>query len=87
MKVSMLRAKSFCIVHVGLALAVCAGPAWAQEQKSKPARYTVTDLGTLDGGTYSEPYSITQIGLISGTASPGIPIFEYSRLSMTCCAA
>jgi probable HAF family extracellular repeat protein len=70
MKVSTLRAKSFCIVHVGLALAVCAGPGWAQEQKSKPARYTVTDLGTLDGGTYSEPYSITQIGLISGTASP-----------------
>jgi probable HAF family extracellular repeat protein len=70
MKVSMLRAKSFCIVHLGLALAVCAGTGWTQEQKSKPARYTVTDLGTLDGGTYSEPYSITQIGLISGTASP-----------------
>jgi probable HAF family extracellular repeat protein len=65
----MLRAKSFCIVHIGLALAVCGGPGWAQEQKSKPARYTVTDLGTLDGGTYSEPYFITHIGLVSGTAS------------------
>lgn len=31
-------------------------------------RYTVTDLGTL-GGTYSEPYVITNNGLISGTTT------------------
>ncbi len=69
MKLSTLRAKSTCIVSVGLAFAACAGSAWAQEKKSEPLHYTVTDLGTLDGGTYSEPYFITHIGLVSGTAS------------------
>jgi probable HAF family extracellular repeat protein len=67
MNITSLSTKSFCIVHVGLALAVCAGSAWAQENNS--GHYTVTDLGTLDGGTFSEPYFITPIGLVSGTAS------------------
>lgn len=70
MKSTTLRAKSTRIVRVGLALAACAGSAWAQEKKSEPLHYKVTDLGTLDGGTYSEPYFITHIGLVSGTASP-----------------
>lgn len=69
MKSTMLRPQSICIACVGLALAACAGSAWAQEKKSASPHYTVTDLGTLDGGTYSEPYFITHIGLVSGTAS------------------
>ena len=40
-----------------------------QEQKREPARYTVTDLGTLDGGTFSQPFSINRYGLVSGSSS------------------
>ena len=68
MKVSMLRAKSFCIVHLGLALAFCAGTGWAQEQKSKPARYTVTDLGP-SATVFSEASDVTNNGLASGVAT------------------
>jgi probable HAF family extracellular repeat protein len=40
-----------------------------QEQKRTPARYTITDLGTLDGGTFSQPFSINRYGLVSGSSS------------------
>jgi hypothetical protein len=36
---------------------------------AQPLRYTVTDLGTLPGGTYSQPFAITNNGLVGGTAS------------------
>src|ERR1039457_2695599 len=39
------------------------------EQKPKPARYTVTDLGTLEGGTFSQPFFVNKYGLVSGSAS------------------
>jgi probable HAF family extracellular repeat protein len=41
----------------------------AQEQKPEPARYTITDLGTLDGGAFSQPFFINRYGLVSGSAS------------------
>jgi probable HAF family extracellular repeat protein len=41
----------------------------AQEQTSEPARYTITDLGTLDGGTFSQPFFINRYGLVSGSSS------------------
>ena len=41
----------------------------AQAQKPKPARYTVTDLGTLEGGTFSQPFFVNKYGLVSGSAS------------------
>lgn len=59
---------------MGLALAVFAGPVWAQEQSaaqqdnSTPAHYTVTDLGTL-GGPYSESFFLNNSGAIGGVAS------------------
>jgi probable HAF family extracellular repeat protein len=40
-----------------------------QEQKPGPARYTITDLGTLEGGTFSQPFSINRYGLVSGSSS------------------
>jgi probable HAF family extracellular repeat protein len=40
-----------------------------QEQKPELARYTVSDLGTLEGGTFSQPFFINKYGLVSGSAS------------------
>jgi len=41
----------------------------AREQKSEPARYTITDLGTLEGGTFSQSFSINRYGLVSGSSN------------------
>ena len=56
-----------------LAIPVCVV---AQGEKQQPAEhvqhYTVTDLGTLEGGTFSQPFFINRYGLVSGSASlPG----------------
>jgi probable HAF family extracellular repeat protein len=71
MKPSLLI-KSFQIVCIGLALAVCAGSGWSQEatgtQQEELQRYTVTDLGAL-GGTYSYAYSINSLGVVAGGAA------------------
>lgn len=55
----------------GTALLVMAMPAQmiAQEEKPEHARYIVTDLGTLHGGTFSEAFVVTGNGLVSGTAN------------------
>jgi probable HAF family extracellular repeat protein len=74
MKLSSCNSRSFRIGRLGLTCIVIAGSVWAQGQStsSTPSTggglYTVTDLGTL-GGTYSQPYVITNNRLISGTAS------------------
>jgi len=57
-----------------VALSVCAPMAMptqvaAREQKSEPARYTITDLGTLEGGTFSQSFSINRYGLVSGSSN------------------
>ena len=57
-----------------VALSVCAPMAMptqvaAREQKSEPARYTITDLGTLEGGTFSQSFSINKYGLVSGSSN------------------
>jgi probable HAF family extracellular repeat protein len=40
-----------------------------QGQKPEPTRYIVTDLGTLEGGTFSQPFFINRYGLVSGSSS------------------
>ena len=40
------------------------------QQRTLPAvQYTITDLGTLDGGTFSQPFFIDRYGLVSGSAT------------------
>lgn len=73
MKLNTLRVKSFRIAPLGLAIALFAGPAWAQEQSAQekgaaPAHYSVIDLGVV-GGTPGQPYVIRNDGLISGAAA------------------
>jgi len=69
MKLSIPRTKLSCIASIGVALAVLAGPIWAQKQKPKPARYTVTDLGTVSGGAFSLAISVNDKGIISGASA------------------
>ena len=69
MKPNSWRTKLCCIAYVGLALAVFAGSVRAQEQKSEHSRYTVTDLGTLPGGTFSQATFVNDSGLITGLST------------------
>jgi probable HAF family extracellular repeat protein len=41
----------------------------SQEQKPEPVRYTITDLGTLEGGNFSQPFAINRYGLVSGSSN------------------
>jgi len=60
-----------------VALSLCAPMAMptqvvAQERSAKkpePARYTITDLGTLEGGTFSQSFSMNRYGLVSGSSN------------------
>jgi len=74
MKPIMLKEKLFRIAGFGLALAVFAGPLWAQEhqrREDRPSRYTVTDLGAV-GNLPGGPYDIANNGLGAGAAPVGI---------------
>jgi probable HAF family extracellular repeat protein len=55
-------------------LAVLAVPLTAAAQDTPPRthpadHYTVTDLGTLEGGTFSQPFFINRYGLVSGSST------------------
>jgi len=41
----------------------------SDEQKLDQASYTVTDLGALEGGTFSQPFFINRSGMITGSAT------------------
>jgi probable HAF family extracellular repeat protein len=41
----------------------------AQQHTLPAAQYTVTDLGTLSGGNFSQPFPINRYGLVSGSSS------------------
>src|SRR5262245_44983668 len=70
MKGTTSSRKPFCVAHVGLALAVVFGPSGMQAQGPKPARYAVTDLGTLGGaGTNSTGYDMNNAGWVAGSGN------------------
>ena len=39
------------------------------QRKFPAVHYTVTDLGTLVGGTFSQPFFINRYGLVSGSSN------------------
>jgi probable HAF family extracellular repeat protein len=53
-----------------LAIPVCVVAQGEQQQLAEHVqRYTITDLGTLEGGTFSQPFFVNKYGLVSGSAS------------------
>jgi len=52
-----------------LAVPLTAAAQDAQQRPLPAAHYTVTDLGTLSGGNFSQPFSINRYGLVSGSSN------------------
>jgi probable HAF family extracellular repeat protein len=66
MKSRLLKTISAMSLLAVLALSIRSA---AQQSSSTSIRYTVTDLGTLQGGTFSAPFAVNQYNLVSGVAS------------------
>lgn len=66
MRISTMSLLAILAMPVG---AVAQEQSATQQQKPELARYTVTDLGTLEGGTFSQPFSINRYGLVSGSSN------------------
>jgi probable HAF family extracellular repeat protein len=68
MKSQSLLSLSTCLL-AALAVPLTAAAQDTQRRTLPAAQYTITDLGTLDGGTFSQPFFINRYGLVSGSAS------------------
>lgn len=56
---------------LALAVPLTAAAQDAQQRPLPETHYTVTDLGTLSGGNFSQPFSINRYGLVSGSSNLG----------------
>jgi probable HAF family extracellular repeat protein len=68
MKSPSLLSLSACLLAV-LAVRLTAAAQDTQQPTLPAAHYIVTDLGTLEGGTSSQPFSMNRDGLVSGSSS------------------
>jgi probable HAF family extracellular repeat protein len=68
MKSQSLLFLSTCLL-AALAVPLTAAAQDTQRRTLPAAQYTITDLGTLDGGTFSQPFFINKNGVVSGSAS------------------
>src|SRR5580692_9353385 len=68
MKSQSLLLLSGCLLAV-LAVPLTAAAQDTQQRTPPTGRYTITDLGTLEGGTFSQPFFINSYGLVSGSSS------------------
>jgi probable HAF family extracellular repeat protein len=68
MKSQSLLSLSACLLAV-LAVPLSAAAEDTQQRTLPAARYTVTDLGTLSGGNFSQPFFINGYGLVSGSSN------------------
>ena len=70
MKSTIMMSISITSLLASLAMPVrLAAQEPAATQKPAAIRYTVTDLGTLPGGNFSQPFFINRYGLVSGSSS------------------
>jgi probable HAF family extracellular repeat protein len=64
---SLLSLSAWLLAVLALPLTIAAQDT---QQPTLPAvQYTVTDLGTLSGGSFSQPFFINRYGLVSGSSS------------------
>jgi probable HAF family extracellular repeat protein len=66
---SLLSHSAWLLAVLAVPLSAAAQETSAQPSPSQPTRYTVTDLGTLRGGNFSQPFFINRYGLVSGSSS------------------
>src|SRR5579863_6781645 len=66
MKSQSLLSLLACVLAVPLTAGAAQG---AQQAQLPAAHYTVTDLGTLSGGNFSQPFFINRYGLVSGSSN------------------
>jgi len=70
MKSRLLNPIGGVCLLAALAIPVCVVAQGEQQQLAEHVQhYTVTDLGTLEGGTFSQPFAINRYGLVSGSSS------------------
>ena len=66
---SLLSLSAWLLTALAVPLNAAAQGTSAQQRPLHPARYTVTDLGTLPGGNSSQPYFITHNGHVAGSSN------------------
>jgi hypothetical protein len=70
MKSQSLLSLSACLLAaLAVPLNTVAQETSARPSSAQPARYTVTDLGTLSGANFSQPFFVNRYGLVSGSSS------------------
>jgi probable HAF family extracellular repeat protein len=70
MKSPLLNPISAVCLLAALAIPVCVVAQGSQQGSAKDVQhYQVTDLGTLAGGTFSQPFFINRHGLVSGSSN------------------
>ncbi len=70
MKFPLLNPIGGVCLLAALAIPVCVVAQGEQQPLAEHVQhYTITDLGTLEGGTFSQPFFINKYGLVSGSAS------------------
>ncbi len=62
---SLLSLSAWLLAALALPLTI----AGQDTQQPTLTQYTVTDLGTLPGGNFSQPFSVSKYGLVSGSSS------------------
>ena len=66
---SLLSLSAWLLAVLAVPLNAAAQEPSTRQSTTSPTRYTVTDLGTLPGGNFSQPFFINRYGLVSGSSS------------------
>jgi probable HAF family extracellular repeat protein len=66
---SLLSLSACLLAALAVPLHAAAQKTSTQQRTPQHVRYTVTDLGTLEGGTFSQPFFINRYGMVSGSSN------------------